>query len=90
MTSTKAADAVAGGAGRLALSIPALAGAALLALALLDRARSRLRAGDREAGVGVVEWVLLIAVVVTIVAAVAVVVRQKVTAKANELDLGTP
>ena len=86
-------DAVVDHTGRLALVLPVLTAPVLATLGLLDRARHRLRTHDDpngELGASVVEWVLILAAVITIVAAVAVVITQKLTSKANQLDLSTP
>ena len=73
-----------------ALMLPLTALPVLIGLAVTDRVSARLRASGRDAGVSAVEWVLITAVAVTIVAAVAVVIRQRITDKANSLDLTTP
>ena len=73
-----------------ALMLPLTALPVLIGLAVTDRVSARLRASGRDAGVSAVEWVLITAVAVTIVAAVAVVIRQRIADKANSLDLTTP
>lgn len=72
------------------LALPLVALPVLVALALADRVTARLRASGRDAGVSAVEWVLITAVAVTIVAGVAVVIRQRIVDKANQLELTTP
>ena len=72
----------------LIVAVPAVAPL----LVLRDRLTARVRrAGvDGDAGFSVVEWVLLIAVTITIVTAVSTIVIAKLRAKANQLDLTTP
>lgn len=83
-------DAVSAATGRLGAVVPLVALVGVLGLQVLDRGRARLHAGDPQRGASVVEWVLILGVVITIVAAVAVVVRTKLIDKSNQLDLSTP
>lgn len=71
----------------LAAVIPALGFVVAVLGDLGGRARQRMR-GD--AGVSVVEWVIIAAVVATIALGVGVILTQKLNDKANELDLTTP
>jgi len=86
----RAVDALAEVTGRLLAVIPAMAVVGVLGLRVWDRGRARVHAGDSQRGASVLEWVLILAVVITIVAAVAVVVMTKLVDKSNELDLSTP
>ncbi len=60
--------------------------------ALLDgiHRRSRRLAGGRDAGVSVVEWLLLTTIIAAAAIAIGAIVIGKFTSKANELDLTTP
>lgn len=55
-----------------------------------DRLVARTRRGDRELGASTVEWVVITALLVTIVLAVGLTLYNKITAKATDLDLTTP
>lgn len=67
--------------------IPAL----LLVVAGYDKLSARLHSdGESDRGASVVEWVLLTAFTVTIVAVIGVAIRQKLVTKTNEIDFTTP
>lgn len=55
-----------------------------------DRLVARIRRGDRELGASTVEWVVITALLVTMVLAVGLTLYAKITAKATDLDLTTP
>jgi adenylosuccinate lyase len=58
----------------------------------IDRALARTGDAPRDLGASVVEWVIISALLVAIAVAVGAVLLQKLTAKANSIDLdaGTP
>lgn len=83
-------------AARLAPSLVSTMLASLLLLpavpTLLDgiRRRSRRLAGGRDAGVSVVEWLLITTIIAGAAIAIGAIVVAEFTSKANELDLTTP
>lgn len=66
--------------------------AELLIRRRIDRALARSTDSPRDLGASVVEWVIISALLVAIAVAVGAVLLQKLTAKANSIDLdaGTP
>ncbi|HST82139.1 MAG TPA: hypothetical protein VLL08_10435 [Kineosporiaceae bacterium] len=66
--------------------------AELLIRGRIDRALSRTGSEPRDLGASVVEWVIISALLVAIAVAVSTVLMQKLTDKANSIDLdaGTP
>jgi hypothetical protein len=58
----------------------------------IDRALRRTGDTPRDRGASVVEWVIISALLVAIAVAVSAVLMEKLTAKANSIDLdaGTP
>jgi len=66
--------------------------AELLIRGRIDRALARTRGETRDLGASVVEWVIISALLVAIAVAVSAVLMQKLTTKANSIDLdaGTP
>jgi hypothetical protein len=53
------------------------------------RVTARRREGGDEAGVSIVEWVIIVAVVAGLAIAVGAIIVSKVTAKANGINLGS-
>lgn len=79
--------------------LPALLPAVLAALLLLPAVptlldgihrRSRRLVGGRDAGVSVVEWLLITTIIAGAAIAIGAIVVAEFTSKANELDLTTP
>ncbi|MGJ7452800.1 hypothetical protein [Aquipuribacter sp. MA13-13] len=78
---------------------PSLVSAVLASLLLLPAVptlldgihrRSRRLAGGRDAGVSVVEWLLITTIIAGAAIAIGAIVVAEFTSKANELDLTTP
>ena len=88
MNSTKTGLRRSVGAGLEQMSVTVPVTAALLHTS--DRVVARTRRGDRELGASAVEWVVITALLVTMVLAVGVTLYNKITAKATDLDLTTP
>ncbi|GAB3678663.1 hypothetical protein [Angustibacter aerolatus] len=59
-----------------------------MVMMLRDRT-ARLRTAD-DTGASAIEWVLITVIVVGIVAAIGLTIKNKITTKANTLDLTTP
>lgn len=67
--------------------VPAL----LLVVAGYNRLSARLHSDDEsDAGASMVEWVLITAFTVTVVAVIGVMIRQKLIDKTEEIDFTTP
>ena len=83
---TNLRDRVDAGLDQFVMAVPA----ATPLVVLGDRALARVRSDDPEAGASVLELVVISAVVLAIVLTVGVIIRTRITEKANQLDLTTP
>ena len=54
----------------------------------IDRALARTRDTRRDVGASVIEWVIITALLVAMAIAVGTIIVQKITNKANSLNLG--
>lgn len=90
MDARGAVDRVLGRVEMVGVVLPVLALPVVLGLSMLDRGRRRVRRDGADAGVSVLEWVLISALVITIAGIVGAVILTKTRDKANELDLTTP
>lgn len=70
----------------LSVAMPAVAVVRHLGDQVLVRARS----GNRDSGASAIEWVLIMAIAISIVLAVGATLYTKLTNKATNLDLTTP
>jgi hypothetical protein len=54
----------------------------------IGRVRRRVAETPRDRGASLVEWVIITAILATLALAIGVIIIQKVTAKANSINLG--